>query len=110
VARILHRVIDAICTAANSVQRSGAAQSGISSWAGPFGLPRCPIGRIQVNRLVIEVTDPFDTFRQRYEGAVPRLDRDKIAALVRGHVGWDEVLAVTEAAAPTVSCSTGART
>jgi hypothetical protein len=54
----------------------------------------------QVNRLVVEVTDPFDAFRQRYEDAVPRLDRDKIGALVRRHASWDDVRAVTEAAAP----------
>jgi hypothetical protein len=54
----------------------------------------------QVNRLVIDAADPFDAFRQRYEEAVPNVDRDTLAALVRRHARWDEVLAVTEAAAP----------
>ena len=54
----------------------------------------------QVNRLVIEVTDPFEVFRQRYEGAVPQFDRERLAGLVLKRAGWDEVLAVTEAAAP----------
>ncbi|HET9001468.1 MAG TPA: DUF302 domain-containing protein [bacterium] len=54
----------------------------------------------QVNRLVIEVTDPFEAFRQRYEDAVPQFDRERFAGLVLKRAGWDEVLAVTEAAAP----------
>lgn len=54
----------------------------------------------QVNRLVIDVTEPFDPFRRRYEAAVPELDREKLAALVRRRAGWDEVLAMAEAAAP----------
>jgi hypothetical protein len=54
----------------------------------------------QVNRLVIEIGEPLDAFRQRYEQAVPRVDREKLAALIGRKAGWDEVLAVTEAAAP----------
>jgi hypothetical protein len=54
----------------------------------------------QVNRLVIEVTEPFDAFRGRYEAAVPEVDREKLAALVRRRAGWRELLAMAEAAAP----------
>jgi hypothetical protein len=54
----------------------------------------------QVNRLVIEVTEPYDAFRRRYETAVPEVDREKLAALVRRRADWPEVLAMTEAAAP----------
>ena len=46
----------------------------------------------QVNRLVIEVTDPFEVFRQRYEDAVPQLDRKRLAGLVLKRAGLDEVL------------------
>jgi hypothetical protein len=57
----------------------------------------------QVNRLVIDVAEPFEAFRRRYEQAAPPIDPEQIPALVGRQAAWDEVLAAVEAAAPTGS-------
>lgn len=54
----------------------------------------------EVNRLAIDVGQPFEEFRRRYERAVPELDQARIEALVRSGGGWDAIVADSLAYAP----------
>jgi Domain of unknown function DUF302 len=53
-----------------------------------------------VNRLVIEVTESFDGFRERYEQAVPKMEPHHLADLIQRQAPWSEVLADADATAP----------
>jgi uncharacterized protein (DUF302 family) len=52
----------------------------------------------QVTRLSFDTTQPYEQFRARYEEAVPELDSQRLAALVRRSARWEEVVADTAAA------------
>ena len=54
----------------------------------------------QVNRLVIEVAEPFDAFRERYEQAAPQIELQDLAELIERRAPWSEVLADADAKAP----------
>lgn len=54
----------------------------------------------EVNRLAVAVGEPFDTFRARYEEAVPEFDSDRFERLVQDHADWRTVLQATEENAP----------
>jgi Domain of unknown function DUF302 len=54
----------------------------------------------QVNRLVIEVAESFDGFRERYEQAAPEIDPQDLADLIERRAPWSEVLADADARAP----------
>lgn len=54
----------------------------------------------EVNRLAIAVGGPLDTFRARYEEAVPKLDAGRFARLVQDDADWDTVMRATEENAP----------
>ena len=54
----------------------------------------------QVNRLVIDVAEPLDGFRKRYEQAVPRIEEQHLVDLIERQAPWSEVLADTDARAP----------
>jgi uncharacterized protein (DUF302 family) len=54
----------------------------------------------QVRRFAIDIGQPYETFCQRYERAVPNLDRDRIVKFVERHAPWDEVVADAAATAP----------
>jgi hypothetical protein len=54
----------------------------------------------EVNRLNIEVAGGFDDFCARYEALVPRIDPAAIPGFVERQAPWDEVVALTETAAP----------
>ena len=54
----------------------------------------------QVNRLLIELAEPFDDFRERYEQAAPEIDPQDLADLIERRAPWSEVLADADARAP----------
>jgi hypothetical protein len=54
----------------------------------------------QVQRLVVPVAMPFDTFRARYEAAVPEVDLERLNALVAAGATWESVLATAAENAP----------
>jgi hypothetical protein len=54
----------------------------------------------EVQRLAIAVAAGFDSFRDRYERAVPSLDAERFAALVREGADWDAVLRAAAENAP----------
>ena len=54
----------------------------------------------RVNRLVIEVAEPFDDFRERYEQAAPEIDPQDLADLIERRAPWSEVVADADARAP----------
>jgi hypothetical protein len=54
----------------------------------------------EVNRLNIEVAEALDDFCARYEALVPRIDPAAIPGFVERKAPWDEVVAMTETAAP----------
>ena len=53
-----------------------------------------------VDRLAINVARPYSDFCRQYEDAVPPLDPAHLAALVKRHTPWAEVLADARASAP----------
>lgn len=53
-----------------------------------------------VNRLVIEVAESFDGFRERYEQAAPQIEPQELADLIERQAPWSEVLADADARAP----------
>ena len=95
----------------SSVARSAASETEASR-----ATPTVPVGVIaerqeqalpvaglvphQVNRLVIEVAEPFDGFRERYEQAAPRIDPQDLADLIERQAPWSDVLADADARAP----------
>lgn len=53
-----------------------------------------------VERLTIDVGQSFELFCRRYEAAVPKLDRDRLTAIVERGGTWEEVVADVDASAP----------
>lgn len=53
-----------------------------------------------VNRLVIDVDQPYERFRDRYEEAVPRMSAERIQELVARRASWEEVTADAAVSAP----------
>jgi hypothetical protein len=54
----------------------------------------------EVTRLVVDVGQPYDDFRQRYEEAVPALDKRQLDALIDRAASWEDVVAQATADAP----------
>jgi hypothetical protein len=54
----------------------------------------------RVNRMSIAVSEPFDTFRARYERAVPPFEAERFERLVENEVDWDAILQATAENAP----------
>jgi hypothetical protein len=54
----------------------------------------------QVNRLLIEVAEPFDGFRKRYEQAAPQIEPQDLVDLIESQSPWSEVIADADARAP----------
>jgi hypothetical protein len=53
-----------------------------------------------VRRITIQVDEPFDEFRSRYETAVPFFQRERFAALVAKQASWQDILDATADNAP----------
>jgi hypothetical protein len=53
-----------------------------------------------MRRLVIAVGAGFTDFRERYEESVPRLDAERLVALVRGRADWGRILRAAAENAP----------
>jgi hypothetical protein len=56
--------------------------------------------RHEVTRLSIDVQQPYEAFRRRYEAAVPRWPQERFEGLVKRGAAWDEVVAEAAAVAP----------
>jgi hypothetical protein len=54
----------------------------------------------EVNRLAIPVGSGFHDFRDHYEHSVPRLDAERLAALVREDADWDTIVRAAAENAP----------
>jgi hypothetical protein len=54
----------------------------------------------QVDRLTIQIDDSFDGFKNRYEHAVPRFQRERFDSLVERGVDWQTILEATAQNAP----------
>ncbi|GAA4574080.1 hypothetical protein GCM10023193_69390 [Planotetraspora kaengkrachanensis] len=54
----------------------------------------------RVNRMSIAVGEPFDTFRARYERAVPAFETRRFERLIEDEVDWDTILQATAENAP----------
>ena len=54
----------------------------------------------RVDRLTIHIDDSFEGFKNRYEQAVPRFQRDRFDSLVQRGVDWQDILAATAQNAP----------
>ncbi|WP_433417890.1 DUF302 domain-containing protein [Microtetraspora malaysiensis] len=54
----------------------------------------------EVNRLAIAVGEPYDSFRVRYEDAVPEFEAERFGQLVEENAGWDAVVRATAENAP----------
>jgi hypothetical protein len=54
----------------------------------------------EVNRLAIAVGEPLDSFRARYERAVPELDTERFAQLANDNADWDTIIQATAENAP----------
>jgi hypothetical protein len=53
-----------------------------------------------VSRPEIELSEPYDSFCERFEQAVPPLDQQRIADFVRRRAPWQDVLDDAAATAP----------
>ncbi|MDG4821783.1 hypothetical protein O7635_07945 [Asanoa sp. WMMD1127] len=56
--------------------------------------------RYEARRLRIPISGPFESFRERYESAVPAVDFAELNALIAAEAPWTEIVAAVEAAAP----------
>jgi len=56
--------------------------------------------RHEVTRLSIDVQQPYDAFRRRYEETVPAWPEQRFEELVERGAAWDEVVAEAAAVAP----------
>jgi hypothetical protein len=54
----------------------------------------------EVKRLSIAVGEPFETFRARYEQAVPEFDAERFEQLAEENVDWDTIIKATAENAP----------
>src|ERR1700727_396007 len=54
----------------------------------------------QVDRLMIQIGDTFDGFRNRYEKAEPALQSQRCESLIERGVDWQTVLEATAESAP----------
>ena len=54
----------------------------------------------EVTRLAFDTGQPYEEFRARYEGAVPALDMQRLAALIARAAPWDEIVADATESAP----------
>ncbi|MFC6085781.1 DUF302 domain-containing protein [Sphaerisporangium aureirubrum] len=54
----------------------------------------------EVRRLSVDVGVPYDVFRGRYEQAVPKVDEDALARMIKDEAGWDEMLRAASANTP----------
>jgi hypothetical protein len=63
----------------------------------------------EVTRLVVDLGQPYDEFRQRYDEAVPALDPRQLNALIDRAASWEDVVAQGTAGAPHGFSSTGRR-
>ena len=52
------------------------------------------------NRISIDVGQPFEDFRRRYEEAVPLIDLARLNAMIESGATWDVLVADVNAAAP----------